>query len=217
MPAGPHVRPYRPPDRAAVRHVCFATGHLGDPVSWQYADAESFADLSVGWYLDHEPEHAWVVDDGTGTAAGYLVGALDSSQVPYRARVALRHGLRRALLVRPGTAGFLWRAGLDMVRARGRVEPGVDLRRWPSQLHINLLPVMRGHGLGDELLTTWLEVLGRAGSPGVHLSTFAENRSARTFFERHGFRAHGPPVVSPGFRSPTGQRLSTQAMVRELV
>lgn len=212
----PRIRPYRAEDRADVRRICVETGYLGDPVWWLYPDAESFADLFCTWYVDHEPEHVWVVDDGTGRARGYLLGATDTRAVPSPATVAARHVLGRALALRAGTAPFWWRAVGDVVRAGGQVDHDVDLDRWPAHLHIDLLPEVRGRGLGRRLLATWLEVLDDLDVPGVHVSTFAENATARRFFAGAGFTGLGPARPAPGFRSRDGARLHTVALVRDL-
>ena len=85
------VRQYRRADRAAVRRTCFETGYMGDPIAWQWRDAESFADLFTGWYTDREPESALVVEQ-EGEVVGYLLGCRDSRQVtpPSGCRVRLQ-------------------------------------------------------------------------------------------------------------------------------
>lgn len=210
------MRPYRRADRADVRRICVETGYLGDPVWWLYPDAESFADLFATWYVDHEPEHAWVIDDGTGRVRGYLLGAVDSAAVPSHVGTAVHHTVRRGLLARPGTRAFWWRAALDVVCAGGRVEPDVDLRRFPAHLHVDLLPEVRGLGLGTELVRTWLGFLRRHGVPGVHVTTFAENARARAFFGSLGFEPHGTARPAPGFRTHLGDRMASMAMATDL-
>ncbi len=69
---------------------------------------------------------------------------------------------------------------------------GFDVDAFPADLHINLLPEARGHGLGRELMTTWFERLSQLGVPGVHLGTWGENVGAIAFFESMGFRESGP-------------------------
>ena len=73
----PVIRPYESRDREAVRRVCFETGYMGDPIAWQWRDAESFADLFTSYYTDHEPESATVVEID-GRVVGYLLGCRDT-------------------------------------------------------------------------------------------------------------------------------------------
>jgi hypothetical protein len=50
------------------------------------------------------------------------------------------------------------------------------------------------------------------GTPGCYLQTLVENTRAVDFFERMGFRKHGPTPVVPGIRDK-GRRLHQQTMV----
>jgi ribosomal protein S18 acetylase RimI-like enzyme len=188
---------------------------MGDPVAWQWRDAESFADLFSGWYTDHAGADAQVAVDEEDAVVGYLLGCRDSAAVPGPGRLAAHHLLRRGLLVRPGTAPVLWRTIADLVRTRKVPTETVD-PRWPAHLHIDLLPVARGTGVGRRLMTTWLDTLRADGIPGCHLVTWAENDGAIAFFEAMGFRREGPPEPMLGLRSPESHRHHTQLMVQEL-
>ena len=54
-PADVVFRRYEARDRAAVRNICYVTGYMGDPIDWQWRDAESFADMFSAYYTDEEP------------------------------------------------------------------------------------------------------------------------------------------------------------------
>ncbi|MEZ5176955.1 MAG: isopentenyl transferase family protein [Acidimicrobiales bacterium] len=127
------------------------------------ADRDSFADLFSGHYTDREPASA-LVADLDGQVVGYLLGCRDSTAVPDPAPMMVRHLVGRALLVRPGTAGVLWRSigdvAVGVVRGRG-LDTELHDPRWPAHLHINLLPVARGGGVGRRLVSTWLDALRR--------------------------------------------------------
>jgi ribosomal protein S18 acetylase RimI-like enzyme len=210
------VRPYRPSDRAAVRHICFVTGYMGRPVAWQWRDAESFADLFSAYYTDEEPGSA-LVAERRGEVVGYLLGCRDSSRAPDPAAILRRHILRRGLLVRPGTARVVWRTLGDIAVAASRHRPrrGTD-PRWPAHLHIDLLEGARGRGIGAVLVRRWLGSLRADGIAGCHLGTMAENAPAIAFFEATGFTRHGDPIPLPGLRSPEGGRHHVQRMVQPL-
>jgi len=214
------IRPYEPTDRARVRHICFRTGYLGDPVDWQWRDSESFADMFSGYYTDVEPESAFVVEID-GQVEGYLLGAVDARKPWNIGKVAGGHILRRGIAFRPGTAPVIWRTILDGARdvLTKRVDPR-DLefhdKRYPAHLHIDLLPAARGQGAGRRLINAWLDRLRSLDVAGCHLQTFAENHRAVLFFHAVGFTDAGPPVLTPGLRSPDGDRLHTLAMVQAL-
>ena len=57
-----------------------------------------------------------------------------------------------------------------------------DMDRFPSHLHINLLPGARGQGVGRRLMNTVFSALARSGSPGVQLGVRASNTGALAFY-----------------------------------
>jgi ribosomal protein S18 acetylase RimI-like enzyme len=211
-------RRYWSGDRAAVRHICYLTGYMGDPVDWQWRDFESFADMFSAYYTDHEPEHAWVAEID-GEVRGYLLGCVDSTKAISSARYAGHHIVRRGLLFRPGTAGVLWRGFGDIfVEGFRRNLPTSAFHdpRWPAHLHIDLLPEARGQGVGAGLVRRYFEDLAALGVAGCHIETIAENTGAIAFFESQGFERKGRQFAAPGLRSPTGGHHHLQVMVRSL-
>ena len=206
------VRPYRDADRDDVRRVCYETGFMGESVDWYWRDYESFVDRT-SYYTDVEPESAFVVDDD-GAVVGFLFGCVDSSRAPSPRVSVTRQLVRRQLLLRPGTAGFFWRAIADTLRHPTVPSGELEDARWPAHLHIDLLPAARGAGMGRALMHAWLDRLRALRVPGCHLTTLAENTRAIAFFGRMGFEPHGPPTLLPGMRTRAGERMHQQIMVR---
>jgi hypothetical protein len=62
----------------------------------------------------------------------------------------------------------------------------------------------------------WFERLGALGGAGCHLVTVHEIRPGVAFFERLGFRRHGPAQLLPAMRMPDGARMHQQVMVRDV-
>jgi GNAT superfamily N-acetyltransferase len=213
----PTVRAYRPEDRTAVRRVCFETGSMGDPIAWQYADEHSFADMLTAYYTDAEPDGAWVAELD-GRVVGYMLSCLDSRKAWNPGLLALRHGLRRHLWLRPGTASFYWRGALDLARGAlcGASRPWFDLERYPSHTHNNLVPEGRGAGVAKELFFRAFDRAKLAGSPGMHGVVWSENRAMLRFAQALGYRPEGEPRPSPGLRYPDGRRVCGQLMLRDL-
>lgn len=211
------VRPYRAEDRAAVRRICFVTGYMGEPVDWLWRDEESFADLFSGYWTDREPDSALVAEID-GEVAGYLLGCRDARRVWNPAPLMLRHMVGRGLLLRPGTAGVLWRMLGDVCvdGARRQLPVPFHDERWPAHLHIDLLESCRGRGVGAALVRRWLDTLRAEGVPGCHVETLAENERAVAFFTAMGFEPRGAPRPVPGFRSPAGGRHHVRVLVRSL-
>lgn len=209
------IRPYRHEDRGRVREIAFETGYLGESPAWYWRDRVSFADAWTGYYTDHEPESAFVAAEGDAVV-GYLVGCFDTARAPSPRAAITRLLVRRQLLFRPGTAGFFWRSIRDTLRDPSVPSGELSDPRWPSHLHIDLLPAARGHGAGRGLIEAWLGRLRRLGSPGCHLGTLAENTNAIRFFGSMGFERLGAPLLVPGMRLRAGGRMHAQLMVRGL-
>ena len=67
------IRQYRASDRDRVRWLCCETGFLGQPIDPVFEDRELFADFLTNYYLNREPESAFVIEVG-GEVRGYLLG-----------------------------------------------------------------------------------------------------------------------------------------------
>ena len=59
--------------------------------------------------------------------------------------------------------------------------------RYPSHLHINLVPRLQSGGHGRRLIGTLVDALRRRGSRGVHLGVRATNVRAIGFYRHVGF------------------------------
>jgi GNAT superfamily N-acetyltransferase len=203
------VRPYEPADRAELLEVVFAAAGAGAPSSEVWGHAPSLADVYLAPYLDLEPQSVFVAT-ADGRPAGYLAGCVDDAAFPSedeRTRQAIR---RHHLYLRPRPLLFFARARYDA--RRGPAAQELSDPRWPSHLHIDLMPVVRGTGAAAGLMEAWFARVRAAGSPGCYLQTSAENHRAVRFFERMGFVKHGPNPVVPGLRY-AGARMHQQSMV----
>lgn len=77
--------------------------------------------------------------------------------------------------------------------------------RYPSHLHIDLLPAAQGLGHGRALMDSLFERFAAAGSRGVHLGVDTRNDAAIRFYEHLGLRRHDPDggvLFTQRFNSP---------------
>jgi ribosomal protein S18 acetylase RimI-like enzyme len=193
--------------------VCFETGLMGDPMLDQFGDRDTFAHLFCDWYLMNRPDTCWVVDDGDGEVVGYLIASPDRpDESAHQRQVLTRHLLGRGVILRPSTMGFFVRAVTDLTTDRGALTSPVDPEEYPAEMHINLLPDLRGHRLGSQLMDALMDALRIRSVPGVQLSAFGENLDAIAFFESQGFEAVGELVPNPGFRLSDGSRGTVRRM-----
>ena len=61
------------------------------------------------------------------------------------------------------------------------------LERYPSHLHIDLLPEVQGRGWGRRMMTAMEELLAAAGSHGLHFGTSVRNARAIAFYRHLGY------------------------------
>jgi Flp pilus assembly protein TadD len=80
------VRPYRPTDLDDVCDICVRTADAGGDARGIYASDRLMGDLFAAPYVQLEPAHAYVVDDGTGRAVGYIIGTADTARFVTRYR-----------------------------------------------------------------------------------------------------------------------------------
>ncbi|MEU5595312.1 GNAT family N-acetyltransferase [Streptomyces sp. NPDC020298] len=195
MDSSPHLRPYSPSDRAAVADICVRTAHNGGDSRVLYPDQRLMPTLFVEPYCFLEPDLAFVLDDGQGRAAGYVVGTADTARFVeafrdiWIPRVADRY---------PRTSAAPRTPSEEMVSLLHRPERMLlpELNGHPAHLHIDLLPPWQRRGHGRRLMDALFSALRERGVPAVHLGMVTANTAARAFYDRLGFEVI--PVPDPG-------------------
>jgi ribosomal protein S18 acetylase RimI-like enzyme len=182
------VRPYRDADRAAILEIAADTAFFGDRVEVFMEDRRLAQDFFVAYYLDYEPQYAWVAEVD-GMVVGYLTASTGGSGVAHaKALTALRATLRLVTLryrIGPLTRRYSMRAAKAALRGE---YPHADLKHYPAELHINLSEAARGLGLGKLLLNACLDQMTALQAPGIHLNTTSENQAALRLYEKAGFK-----------------------------
>ena len=188
-----------PGEDAAMMDICLRTGDDGgdaSPLYPDYPDVQSHRYVTPYYAL--EPSGAFVVVDATHTEddpaalapLGYCVGVVDSRA--FYARFMAEWSPRmRAIYPRPETAEL-------SQRSRELIElfynpTCFDLNNpifelYPSHLHIDILPVAQGKGLGLHLIERVFQYMRNNGSPGVHLEMSPTNLRALAFYKKIGFQ-----------------------------
>jgi ribosomal protein S18 acetylase RimI-like enzyme len=183
------VRPYLLADRSALLRIAGDTGFFGEPIEAIIEDRTVFLDAFYAYYIDLEPDHAWVACVN-GEVIGFLVGCVDTRHQPCRWLRSILPGLLSKLLrgrYRLGrrTFGYLF-SSLENLLLSGSLR--TNLKSFPAHLHINLDTAWRHHGLGGHLMEAYLGQLRCLGVRGVHLHTTSLNEAACRLYEKIGFR-----------------------------
>ena len=178
------IRPYEPTDLDALYEICLRTGAAGQDATAMVDDAALFGELWAAPYGVLEPEHALVLADDHDTVVGYALGALDTCA--FEARCATEWW-PSAQARHPVSAGG--RRLDDFLIAMIHEPLAADdttVARYPSHLHIDLLPEAQGAGWGRRMMDALFGRLAEDGSTGVHWGVSRANESALGFYRHLG-------------------------------
>ncbi|NEW41474.1 GNAT family N-acetyltransferase [Nocardia cyriacigeorgica] len=209
------ARPFQESDRSALREL-FGRAGAGSPTESLWGHLDSEAAVYLDPYMDLEPDSLFVAE-ADGQLIGYLAGCVNTSSFPPESERMEQAFRRYRSIFLSRSALFFARAAVDTMTAKIRRTPSSEDftdPHWPAHLHINIAPEGRGTGAADAMMELWFARLRSVDSPGCHLQTLVENGRAVKFFERMGFRAHGPEPLVPGVRYQ-GRKVRQRTMVRE--
>jgi len=184
-----HIRPYRPGDLDALYRICLLTGDAGQDATSLYHDPRLLGHIFAAPYGLFEPFLAFVAENAAGVG-GYILGALDTQAFAEQLESKWWPGLRtRYPGPPPGLPAERWTPDQQMASLIHHPwrPPDELARRYPSHLHIDLLPRLQASGYGSHLIKTLLTALRRQGSRGVHLYVPHANQHAAGFYRHLGF------------------------------
>jgi ribosomal protein S18 acetylase RimI-like enzyme len=191
------LRPYEPRDLDRLYEICLRTGAAGQDATDLVGDPALFGELYAAPYGRLEPEHALVLDDGDGTAVGYVLGAADTRAFEARCEGEWWPPLR-ARHPKGSGATDLDELLITMLHEPHLADESV-VAVYPSHLHIDLLPEAQGRGWGRRLMRAMEDLLAAAGSAGLHLGTSTRNERAIAFYRRLGYVELGSNGLSIDF------------------
>lgn len=182
------IRAYRGDDLDDLYRISLATGLAGGDAAALYRDPALIGHVYVGPYAALHPDFVLVAEDSEGVG-GYVLGAVDTRAFEDLQEAAWWPALRAAY---PDPADV---APTDRTADQQRCHrfhhplrmPDAILATHPSHLHVNLMPRLRGLGIGRALIGRWLAMARAGGSPGVHLGVNPANRGAMAFYRAVGF------------------------------
>jgi ribosomal protein S18 acetylase RimI-like enzyme len=195
------IRAVRPGDLDALYRICLATGASGEDASPLYQDPKLLGHVYAAPYAVFSPQSVFVVEDADGVN-GYIVGAPDTRDFETRLEAEWWPGLRRLYNDPAGEPRGDWSREQLMrykIHHPDRTAPEI-VDPYPSHLHINLLPHLRGTGIGRQLMERWLASVRDMGSRGAHLAVGAANRRAIRFYRACGFHElerRSQPALAP--------------------
>lgn len=173
-------------DKPRLRNICLQTGNSGQDASSNFEHKELLADFYLAPYLESDPAFAFVLEQ-SGVVNGYAVGALDSIAFSLFMKDLYLPLLRKKYAAVSDGFNLPEREVWQLINSKFEVSEQL-LGKFPSHLHIDLLPVAQGRGYGKQLMETLCSAFSDAGSPGVHLGVSDKNIRALHFYQKMGFQ-----------------------------
>ena len=189
------IRAFRSDDLDNLYAICLATAAGGNEAAARYRDPKLVGHVYAAPYGVLTPESVFVVEDDEGVG-GYIAGAADTRDFEARAESEWWPKLRARYPDPSDKPRDRWSPDELMsyrIHHPDRT-PDEVIRAYPSHLHINLLPRLRGRGVGRGLMDRWLRTVREMGSCGAHLVVGSTNLQAIRFYTACGFREIKPPV-----------------------
>lgn len=176
------IRPYHPSDLTALYRICYLTNpHVRDGLVYQ--DPDLLGHMYAAPYVTFEPDLCFVLTQD-GAPCGYVLGTRDSLAFARRCEVDWFPVLRERYPI-PSAGDSSRDAAFIRVLHQGH--RNITYPHHPAELHIDLLPIAQGQGLGQQMMGVFLEQLRALEVPGVHLGVGKANAGAIRFYERLGF------------------------------
>ena len=180
------IRPVEPGDLDALYDVCLRTGDAGEDATARFADFRLLGEVYVGPYL-LMPSGIGYTAIEEGVPSGYVLAAVDTRRFESECEAEwwppLRERYPQQVEDDPSTDDA------EVIALIHRPESPSEevVARYPAHLHIDLLPVLQGRGVGRQMMDRLLYELWARGVPGVHLGVDARNERAVGFYEHLGF------------------------------
>jgi ribosomal protein S18 acetylase RimI-like enzyme len=200
-----HIRPYRPGDLDALYEICLLTGDGGQDATSLFADPMLLGHFFAAPYGLFAPSLAFVLEDAQGVG-GYILGALDTRAFEEQLESNWWPRLRtRYPDPAAGVPAEQWTRDqrmAHMIHHPWRI-PDELAARYPSHLHIDVLPRLQAGGYGRQMTNTLTAALRDRGSRGVHLHVPRGNQRAAGFYRHLGFTelpAAAAELPAPGLR-----------------
>ncbi|KZK76120.1 Acetyltransferase (GNAT) family protein [Pseudovibrio sp. Ad46] len=186
--AGPH-------DLEGLYRISVQTGHLGDDASHLYADHRMMGHIYSAPYLKYSPQFAYVIES-QNQVVGYCVGTHNTVEFEEVLESQWWPSLRRRYPKPDQGMRSAWTAEerrCQMIHLPERTPEQISTC-FPAHLHMNLLPVIQGQGMGALLLKEWMRDAKRHGVTAVHVGANAKNARAIRFWQKYGFSELDAPA-----------------------
>ena len=168
-----NIRKYQDKDKEYLREICLKTSSLPVETTIQ---REFLYLMYNDYYSEIEGENCFVAVDENDIPVGYILCAENFGKYSKK--------FRKDYLPRISKLGFNYR-----IMAEGEMM-GHRLfsKKYPAHLHIYILDVCQGQGVGTRLMNELKAHLKSKGVPALMLSCGGNNTKAVKFYKKNNFK-----------------------------
>jgi GNAT superfamily N-acetyltransferase len=178
------IRPAHIADLPYIYDICLKTALSGQDATYQVSDKFMIGQYFAAPYLHFEIDVCFIVTDKT-VPLGYILGTSDSAAFYDWMNTMWLPSIRSIYPVEMPHISDFERFVINVINQDCHF-PGF-LKEYPAHLHIDLLPQAQRMGMGNRLISKFIDKLKSKGVPGLHLSVGEKNQRAVAFYKKVGF------------------------------
>lgn len=178
------IRPYHPADLVSYYSICLKTGDSGKDATELYKNPDLIGHFYAAPYAFLEPEVCFTLTCDE-SPCGYIIGTKNSVEFSKRCDAEWFPVLRKRYTI-PNEDDESLDAKIIRLIHKGQIVKD-EVKDYPAHLHIDLLPIAQGQGLGRKIINTFTDRLKELNVPSLHLEVGKRNEGAVAFYERVGF------------------------------
>ncbi len=175
---------YHPADLIDLYRICLLTGDSGKDATSNFKDPDIIGAYYSAPYAVLEPDLCFILVE-SGRSAGYIIGTRNSENFALRCEKEWFPPLRERYPLPPEDDLSQDAKIIRFIHKGYQLKN--EVRSYPAHLHINLLPVAQGQGMGKKLIYRLVDRLKELDVTALHLEVGKKNEGAIKFYERVGF------------------------------
>ncbi|MCP5063841.1 MAG: GNAT family N-acetyltransferase [Ignavibacteriae bacterium] len=179
------IRKYHPNDIKSLYNICLHTSNKGNDVELLKDDPNLIGELFITPYVQFEPELCFIIALND-EPCGYIIGTKNTEGFYLKCEKEYFPKLRKKYEHLPQDKNSRYAVLKRVIQIGHKPKDRFDL--FPAHLHINILPIAKGKGMGRKLMDEFINKLRTLNVSGLHLEVGKSNKNAIQFYEHLGFR-----------------------------
>lgn len=178
------IRKYHSHDIKSLYNICLHTSNKGNDVELLKDEPNLIGDLFITPYVQFETELCFVLTVND-KPCGYIIGTKNTEDFYLKCEKEYFPKLRKKYEHLPKDKNSRYAVLKRVIQIGHKPKDRFDL--FPAHLHINILPIAKGQGMGRKLMGEFMNKLIDLNLSGLHLEVGKTNTNAIQFYKHIGF------------------------------